>query len=134
MLNQQSAKQLGAKMRKQMRDPKQWQIRVHQNLGWFVKLVHKPSDGLLTVAPEYAGKPIYTAMLSLSTPLCGDYRWTDSQRFDNPQDAVDYMVDRARHTLQSEWQAFKLIAGERGGVKIIKPKKNGCNERRTTLP
>ena len=43
MLNEQSAKQLGAKMLKQMREPKQWKIYVHENLGWFVRLVHPRS-------------------------------------------------------------------------------------------
>jgi hypothetical protein len=125
MLTQQTAKELGAKMLEQMRDPKQWKIRVHKNLHWFVQLEHKPCKGLLTVAPEYHGAPEYKATLSLNFPYAGDSRWEDFQRFDKPQDAVDYMIDRARHTLKSEWQTLKLIAGEPGGAMTIQPKRKG---------
>lgn len=112
-------------MLKQMRDPKQWEIYVHENIGWFVRLVHKPSKGLLTVSPNHSGEKIYSAMISLSTAFACDIRWNDVAQFRHPQAAVDYMVDRARNRLQSEMQIFKAIAGEPGGVLKVIGRKQG---------
>lgn len=109
-------------MRQQMRDPKQWRIYVHENLGWFVRLVYKPSDGLLTVSPDYSGEPIYHASLSLTGPFSCDIRWHDRKVFKKPQAAVDYMMQRARHRLLSELQIFKAIAGEPGGALPVRKK------------
>lgn len=125
MLTKQSAQELGRRMRKQMRDPKQWGIYVHYNLGWFVRLTHKPSGGLLSVLPDYSGEPIYHAMLSLTSPLSGDVRWRDYKVFKKPQAAVDYIMSRAWHQISSELQIFKAIAGEPGGALQLRRKGKG---------
>lgn len=105
-----------------MRNPKQWTIYVRKNLGWYVRLLHKPSGGLLSVSPGHDGDPNYYAALSLRGPLSCDSRWHDYKRFLKPQAAVDYMMDRARHRLESELQIFKAIAGEPGGALPVRRK------------
>ena len=109
-------------MRKQMRDPKQWGIYVHYNLGWFVRLTYKPSGGLLTVSPDYSGEAIYQAMLSLTNPLTCDARWHDCKVFKKPQAAVDHIMSRAWHRISSEFQTFRAIAGEPGGALPVRRK------------
>ena len=96
-------------MKASMRKPRLWRVRVHENLGWFVGLEHIPSGGLLTVSPSYDQKPVYGAMLSLTSPHCGDCRWTDVKSFKSPQAAVDHVVKLAGDVLRAESIGFSAI-------------------------
>ncbi len=106
--------QRGKRMRASMRVPQDWEVRVSENLGWFVSLEHVASNGLLTVSEsgrKATGR--YFAMLSLENPHCGDMRWTDTEEeSSSPQEAVDCTLGRAREIIKKEVRQFTRVAGD----------------------
>lgn len=100
-LNKISASIAANKLRQRMNVPKAWKIVVWENIGWHFRLSHKPSDGLLTLAQsQITGR--FQAMLSLSTPGAGDYRWHDPKGFNDPNLAVRTVVKAATRRIKLE--------------------------------
>lgn len=93
-----------------MDNPEDWEIYVHENLGWFSRLIHKHLPDSISVSPGYNNEPRYQAMLSLGRGSgIGDCRWTDGESFTHPQLAVDHVIKKARAVITKEQKAFSVI-------------------------
>ena len=97
----------GTQARKLMADPKHWQVRVWENLGWHWNLRHIPSGGMLTVNESLPGR--HYALLSLTLAGAGDYRWHSNKTFKHPQVAVSHTIGLAALQLHQEQEAFAKV-------------------------
>jgi hypothetical protein len=72
-----------------------WELCVHENCGWH----YYCHNGLLSVYENGVGK--YFTLLSADPNLkaCGEIYWTEEERFDDPNKAVEHQMMLARNFL-----------------------------------
>lgn len=83
---------------------KGWKLRVWENLNWHFEV----SNGALTVhggaTGIFGGRGQYWCLLSSdpkNLPGAWHTPWTDTRRFDDPNDAVEYQIHVARKYVDS---------------------------------
>jgi len=80
-----------------MDTPNDWEVVVWENGGWFWKLKHIMGHlSLWSDCHRLSTSPKFHAMLSTDADAMGcDHTWYDSQRFENPNEAVKHRLKLA---------------------------------------
>lgn len=96
-MNKTEAKNQAESVRKRMHNPKQWKVRLWENLGWHWAL----DCGQLTIHcgcyTPASNKLRFSCMLTTDKESVGsgEMFWTDDQFFDDPNDAVSHQITLA---------------------------------------